>query len=309
MDAAVAGDPPGRIDVMILYTPQARSAAGGVSQIEAAIQNAVDLANTAFADSDVFTRFNLVHTAQANYNHYGNMYDDLDWLRYDPTVASLRNTHAADLVSLIVESSYYCGLGYVMRNPSPSFEASAFQVTARSCIPNHTWAHEHGHNMGMEHDPANGAHPSVASYPWSFGHFVSGEFRTVMSYSNQCSPFCPRVGRFSNPAISFNGFPTGISNERDNHRTSNLTDDIVANFRDSNSSTCLIDTNLVISNQILSTTQTFEACETITAGPAVTVTSTGNITFQAGDRVVLRNGFSVENGGRLTVVIDPLTGR
>jgi hypothetical protein len=308
MDAPVAKDPAGRIDVMVLYTPQARIGAGGTSQILAAIQNAVDLANSAFINSDVFTRFNLVHSAQVSYNDSGNISSDLSWIRNDPTVASLRDTHAADLVSLITESGGgFCGVGYVMRNPDPSFEAFGFQVTARFCIPNLTWAHEHGHNMGMEHDPANGVPPFAASYPWSFAHFVDGEFRTVMSYSNQCSFGCPRVGRFSNPVINFNGSPTGIANQRDNHRTANLTDDIVANFRQS-SPLCLIDLNLVIDNQILSTTQTFEACDTITAGPSVTINPTGNITFQAGNRVVLKNGFSIISGGRLRIVIDPLTG-
>ena len=71
---------------------------------------------------------------------------------------------------------------------------------------------------------------------------------------------------------------------------------------------CYIDYNLNIDNQILSTTETFEACNTITAGPAVTVTATGNVLFQAGRRVILRPGFSVEDGGRLSVVIDPSTG-
>jgi hypothetical protein len=67
--------------------------------------------------------------------------------------------------------------------------------------------------------------------------------------------------------------------------------------------------NLNIENQTLSTTETFEACETITAGPAVTVTSTGDVTFQAGKRAILKSGFSVEDGGRLSVIIDPTTGR
>jgi hypothetical protein len=36
---------------------------------------------------------------------------------------------------------------------------------------------------------------------------------------------------FSNPKVTFNGFPTGISDERDNARTGDLVADIVANFR------------------------------------------------------------------------------
>jgi hypothetical protein len=40
--------------------------------------------------------------------------------------------------------------------------------------------------------------------------------------------------------------------------------------------------NLSIVNQTLSTTDTFEACETITAGPAVTVTSTRNVIHFSG---------------------------
>lgn len=71
---------------------------------------------------------------------------------------------------------------------------------------------------------------------------------------------------------------------------------------------CTLDADLVIDNQTFSTTEAFEACETVTAGPTVNVTATGDVNFQAGERVVLRNGFSVEDGGRLTVITDPLTG-
>ena len=46
---------------------------------------------------------------------------------------------------------------------------------------------------------------------------------------------------------------------------------------------CTVDANLVIDNQIFSTIETFEACETITAGPTVNVTSPGDVTLKAGE--------------------------
>ena len=235
-----ASDPADDIHLMSVYTPQARSAAGGASQIEATIQAAVDNANTSFIDSDMIARYNLVHTAEAAYNDTGNLSSDLSWLANDATVASLRNQHAADMVSLIVENGGSgCGIGYVQRNPGPSFASVAFQVTDRGCaVGNLTFAHEHGHNMGFEHDPANGTTPSNASYPWSFGHFVNGSYRTVMSYSNQCTLGCTRVAHHSNPDILHAGAPTGIANERDNARSGDLIAPIVADFRLGSSAVC-----------------------------------------------------------------------
>jgi hypothetical protein len=68
---------------------------------------------------------------------------------------------------------------------------------------------------------------------------------------------------------------------------------------------CSIDINLDIDNQILSSYQFFEACDTITAGPSMTITSTGDITLRAGNRIVLKNGFKVTDGGRLEIAVDP----
>jgi hypothetical protein len=48
-----------------------------------------------------------------------------------------------------------------------------------------------------------------------------------------------------------------------------------------------------------------ERCHAIAAGPGVVVTPAGSLTLRAGKRVVLRDGFSVAAGGRLSVVIDP----
>lgn len=132
------------------------------------------------------------------------------------------------MTSLITNNG--CGVAWVMRNPGPAFAGFAFKVTGRGCLNgNLTYAHEHGHNMGFEHDPANGS--SNPSYPWSYGHFVNGVYRTVMSYSNQCSLGCNRRPHFSNPDVLEEGVPTGIDGQRDNHRTGNLTAPIVRDFR------------------------------------------------------------------------------
>ncbi|MBM4297687.1 MAG: hypothetical protein FJ143_08105, partial [Deltaproteobacteria bacterium] len=176
-------------------------------------------------------RYILGHTEEVAYNDSGDISIDLNWVTGNATVASLRNTHGADMVSLIVSNGGgYCGIAWVQRNPGAGFANYAFQVTARGCLSNQTFAHEHGHNLGMEHDPANsGVTPAGASYDWSFGHNVAGSFRTVMSYS--CPSPCPRVLHYSNPDILYNGQPTGIANQRDNAQTGDLTAPIVAAFR------------------------------------------------------------------------------
>lgn len=221
------------IDVLVVYSPQARDAVGGVAQIEALAQAAVDAANLSFENSLSTPRFNLVRTRLTNRNDSGNSATDLNWVASDAEVAQWRNESGADMVALIAENiGSSCGRGFVMRNVGAGFASSAFQVTARNCaVGNLTYAHEHGHNMGMEHDPANGAAPASASYPYSFGHFVSGNYRTVMSYSTECVGGCTRRPYFSNPDVTFSGAPTGIPNQRDNARTADNVAAIVAAFR------------------------------------------------------------------------------
>lgn len=220
-----------RIDVMVVYTPEAMAAAGGTAGIEATIQAAVDLANTAFENSLMQTRFWLTHTALVDRHDSGSMPSDLSWVRTSAQVATLRGQHCADLVSLIVENGGgSCGLGYIMTSPGSDFARNAFQVTARDCaVGNLSWAHEHGHNMGMAHDPVNAA--GGGAYSDSYGHYVTNLFRTVMSYPTPCGLTCLRVPYFSNPDVSYLGYPTGVLGQRDNHRTGELTGDIVANFR------------------------------------------------------------------------------
>ena len=230
---ATAGDPI-VLDALVVYTPAARQGAGGRSRIEATIQAAVDATNLAYTNSDVDVRLHLVHTAETRFDDTGSASSDLTNVRTSTTVVALRNQQGADLVGLIINRNNACGLGYVQRRPGSGFADFAYQVTARGCaVGNLSFAHEFGHNQGCEHDPANGTSPSNASFPYSFGHFHSGAYRTVMSYSNQCTGGCGRRAYFSNPAISFSSLATGVANQRDNHQTIERTASIVAAFRPS----------------------------------------------------------------------------
>lgn len=231
----VASDDGTLIDVLVVYTTPVRTALGGNTQAEAFAQQAVNATNTAYQNSEITPRLRLVGTMEAvNYTENG-LIDALNWVRNDPNVAAMRNTVKADLVSILVENdSANCGVGLLMRTVRASFAISAFSATRRSCaVGNLTFAHELGHNQGCEHNPENGGSPTSASYPFAFGHYVNGSFRTVMSYIDPCSSGCPRVAHFSNPAISFAGVATGVLNERDNHQVINNTAFTVAQFRNS----------------------------------------------------------------------------
>src|SRR4030095_7583119 len=69
---ATAADGTVQSVLMSVYTPQARAAAGGITQIQAQIQAAIDQANTAFVNSNMITRFFLSHTEEVAYNDSGN---------------------------------------------------------------------------------------------------------------------------------------------------------------------------------------------------------------------------------------------
>ncbi|SDD06876.1 M12 family metallo-peptidase [Aquimonas voraii] len=227
-----------QVDVLLMYSPAARDAAGGVSQISAQAQAAVDSANTVFANSGMRMRFRVVgiELLEGWVEGTSSASTELGLFRSNASQQARRNALAADMVSLLVANlPGACGIGYVMRSPGAGFAGSAVQITDRDCaVGNLSWVHEHGHNMGFEHDPANGTSPTSASYPWSFGHYVEGQgaqsYRTVMAY--QCpAGGCTRRPHFSSPRVSFNGFPTGVVDQRDNARSGDLVADIVANFR------------------------------------------------------------------------------
>ena len=68
---------------------------------------------------------------------------------------------------------------------------------------------------------------------------------------------------------------------------------------------CLSDPMVDLGAQQVDTVTIFEACEILSAGSGFEVAAPGDVTFRAGNRIVLRDGFSVRQGASFRGLIDP----
>jgi hypothetical protein len=234
-----AKDAAGVIDVMIVYTPASRDAAGGTAAMQALINLTVDESNFTYQESQITPRLRLVHQRQVNYAETGNINVELDRLTgktdgYVDEIHALRDTYGADVVSMFVENDDVCGVAWLMTALSPGFEDRGFSVVTWDCATgNYSFAHEIGHNMGCAHDRANAV---TGLYPYSYGwRFVTaGDVtnRTIMAYAPG-----ERIPRFSNPDVLYNGVATGVRtdlpNAAHNALTINNSASTVANWRQS----------------------------------------------------------------------------
>lgn len=237
-----ASDSGDRIDVLVVYTPATKNILGGDAQAQTLARQAIDATNTAYINSKIRQRVRLVHTAEYEYVETSSASADLSALRNNTSIQALRNTHNADLVAMIGEIQGACGIGYLMGAVSTNSQGNGFTFTGRTCaVGNLSFAHELGHNMGSHHNPENGSNPS---FPYGFGHYVNGNYRTVMSYVNPCTSGCTRRPYFSNPSVIFSGEPTGINNQRDNARSIENTADFIANYRYSGTSLTMTNFNI-----------------------------------------------------------------
>jgi len=232
------------IDVMVVWTQAAETAAGGATAMQNLINLATTETNQSYINSNMTQRINLVHAEKVSYTESGDFSTDLTRLQspsdgYIDNVHTLRNTYYADLVSMFIEGTQYCGIGYMMSTVSPNFESYAFTVVARNCATGYySFAHEMGHNEGARHDwPMD---PATTPYEYAHG-FVNtvDRWRTIMAYNNQCSDLgfnCIRLPYWSNPDITYGGDPMGVPagsfHPADNHLALNNTCSTVANFRD-----------------------------------------------------------------------------
>ncbi len=238
---ATAQDSGTVVDLMVVYTPAARSNAGGTAGMASKIANAVASANQAYQNSGVAMQLNLVHVAEIPFAESGDMSASLSALQSTgdgnmDEVHQWRNQYAADQVVLITTDTNACGIGYVMTSVSTGFAPYAFSVvhddSVYYCLGNYTLAHELGHNQGNQHDRDSASFAGAYEYSYGYRLCLSGGFRTVMAYS--CTG-ATRVGHFSNPDVLYGIEPTGTTGFEDNALSMNNTSAVVANWRVSQS--------------------------------------------------------------------------
>lgn len=229
------------IDLMVVYTTQARIAAGGTAAMNAHIDQAVAGANDAFTRSLINTSLRLVHTYEVSYVETGNYITDTN--RYlDPNdgylddVPALRNQYGADCVSLWFDTYNYAGAGWYPDGTLTGINASGLTLMDWKAYSGLLLAHEIGHNLWCTHDRAHTTGTPYAEY--SYGYIEPGNaWQDIMSQV----PGVPQIPYFANPLVNWPGpnppnpGPTGIPanqpNPCDLALTINQTRKIVANFR------------------------------------------------------------------------------
>ena len=246
------------IDLAVFYTAAARRAAGGRAAIEAEIDLMVAETNQAYRDSGVTQRVVLTAREEVQYveaDYYADVTRLMD--REDghmDEVHAIRDRVGADLVHLISSAAYgVCGVAAAVGSRADS----AFGLTAQGCGGS-TFAHELGHNMGLQHDryaACGGYACNNWPTPYSYGYvnqraFGVGRSRgshwfTIMAYWWQCEDdigrVCSEILRFSNPSQTWNGDPLGVPGDRPSHRIDGPSDavrllnnsrHVIASFRD-----------------------------------------------------------------------------
>ena len=243
------------IDVMVVYTPAALSAEGGLSGININIAMAMEKANEAHTNSDTRVYLNLVHSAEVTYTESGDAGLDLDRLTFAGSpysqmdiVHTWRDTYEADLICLFESNPGGGGLGWRLSSetgrPDYGFCLARVQQTEWTYTAVHEWAH----NMGCSHSKtqANGPWESDDLFTYSAGwqwadtaSSASIGYCSIMTYENFDGNSgngneYEEVPYFSNPTINYTGDstnPTGHAADGDNARCIRNTRYAIADYR------------------------------------------------------------------------------
>jgi hypothetical protein len=218
--------PTATIRVQVVATNDAIAAYGG--NMQALVELAVAESNQGYVNSNVGINMVLASYSTTTYATAG-MSTDLSRFRgtndgYMDNIHALRDSSAADMVMLVANDASACGLA----SGIGSTAATAFATAYWDCIAGYySFAHELGHLQSARHDPATDG--TNTPYAYGHGYRYGSAWRTVMAYN--CSPSCPRINYWSNPAVLYGGVPMGTYTTSHNQRVLVQTKATVAAFR------------------------------------------------------------------------------
>ena len=197
------------IDVLVLYTPQARRESGGHRSTLAKIDHNVAWTNDAYARSGVVHRIRLVAAVEATGYQEATLDDDVDRLA-DPNDGHLDEAHelsdaySADEVLMQISGNWGLAGGVAVAG----LGGESLTRTGR------VFAHELGHVLGLHHERQDpDFYITNRPFPYSYGYrltvtcpgsdYYCVNFGTIMARGG-------RLPRFSNSAHFHEGHRLGV---------------------------------------------------------------------------------------------------
>ena len=260
---APAADPPRRVsepqshdrlDILVAYTATAAENWADRGGAMAAIRHAGDYLKMVFRNNELPVEPHIVHVARASaeVDRAGRdmgLHEELEQrkklqlrIERDGELLRLRNEHRADMVHVFSGEHrlLFFGACGAAQQLQVGGTAEGFFRRAFGWTTNHpsycgdyavTFAHEIGHGLGADHDPANlGGFPRESLFrPYAVGHAnldVMPSVGTAMSYRGQIEPF------FSTSRIRPWSAAVGVADDADNERMLRETVHIGARYSD-----------------------------------------------------------------------------
>jgi hypothetical protein len=216
--------PPATVRVLVVFT-QGGAAGRNAARLQARAAAGVASINQALSASQIPHQVELAGVRVLGPGALpatDSLNTELTMAQQMPQLRAWRRETQADLVSVWADTTGVvprrrCGLGYVITDVGAHAEYGVSVVPDNCALGELSFAHEVGHNLGMEHDRANTTSPGIDPFSYGFQHFAPApapSFRDVMAYP--CSQGgCGRQRLYSSPRSTFMGVPTGVDHGAD----------------------------------------------------------------------------------------------
>lgn len=237
-------------DVMVVYSDDARAAAGSTAEMNNIIAIGMAFTNDAHANTNTGIVLRLAYSYELNYTETGDNGTDLCQVTpgypgytHDPSIDANRTAYGADFVQFINTTGGGGGISWQLTYASGDAKY-AYSVVTDISYESYTPAHEMGHNMGVHHaadqlyqpGPTGGTiGTDAAGWHWHPTPGAPG-YATIMTYLGGYyyadSLGHARVGIFSDPNItSEGGFPAGNLATANNARVLRALKGVYAGYR------------------------------------------------------------------------------